>query len=222
MLIVEIVLMIRTKKIILITIGCLAALLIILSGAVYSIKYYRVSKQAKANIIAGDPLSKRAADAYVYAAMHKMNTNYVILVDYSIPSGTPRLFVWDYKKNGIAAKCHVMHGPGLGSTDETPVFSNKMGSECSSLGKFRVTKEHGTKYERSYRLRGLQFSNYNARRRGLLIHSSKWVDRWLWKEYIPLHAVSCQGCITVSPKGLNYLEKLINSESEPLLLWSYY
>ena len=163
----------------------------------------------------------RATEALDYAKAHKLNTNYVLLVDYSIPSGTPRLFVWDFSRNKIVARTYVMHGVGKGSTAEKPVFSNAVGSECSSLGKFKVTKFHGGKIKRSYRLIGLEATNSNAWRRGIMIHRSTWVDRWCWTEYIPLHEPSCQGCITVSSKGMTYLEKLINNESEPILLWSY-
>lgn len=166
-------------------------------------------------------LEQRAAIAYKYAERHKMNTNYALLLDYSIPSGTPRLFVWDFNKNKVIARTYVMHGVGGGSTMSNPVFSNKRGSKCSSLGHFVVTKEHGNKIKRSFRLKGLDRSCSNAYSRGLMIHRSTWVDSWCWNKYIPLHYESCQGCVTVSSKGMNYLERLINSESEPLLLWSY-
>ena len=166
-------------------------------------------------------IEQRAAEALEYAKKHKLNTNYVLLVDYSIPSGTPPMFIWDYSKNKVAARTYVMHGPGGGSTAEKPVFSNKIGSKCSSLGKFEVTKYHGSKLKRSYRMKGLEKSNSNAWRRGIMIHRSTWVDVNCSRKYIPLHEPSCQGCITVSSKGMNYLEKLIGKEDKNLLLWSY-
>ena len=169
----------------------------------------------------GISIEERASKAYHYAKRHGMNTNYALLLDYSVPSGTPRLFVWDFNKNMIVARTYAMHGVGGGSTMSEPVFSNKKGSKCSSIGRFEVTKNHGNKVKRSYRLKGLDKSCSNAYRRGLMIHRSTWVDRWCWKEYIPLHEESCQGCVTVSSKGMRYLERLIQSQSEPILLWSY-
>ena len=168
-----------------------------------------------------DPLAIRAAEALAYARKHHLNTEYVLLLDYSIPSGTPRLFVWDYERDKVVARTYVMHGVGGGSTAKEPVFSNTAGSKCSSVGKFKVLKSHGAKLRRSYRLQGLERSNSHAYKRGIMIHRSTWVDKWCWKKYIPLHEPSCQGCITVSSKGMSYLEKLIKSESTPLLLWSY-
>lgn len=166
-------------------------------------------------------IEERAESAYQYAKRHGMNTDYVFLIDYSIPSGIPRLFVWDFNRHKVVAKTYVMHGPGGGSTAREPVFSNKRGSNCSSLGRFAVTKKHGNKVKRSFRLKGLDSSCSNAYRRGIMIHRSTWVDRHCRKKYIPLHSGSCQGCVTVSSRGMNYLERLINSQSKTILLWSY-
>ena len=47
-------------------------------------------------------------------------------------------------------------------------------------------------------------------------------DNHCWMRYIPLHRSSCQGCVTVSSKGMRYLWQLVNNEEKPLLLWSYY
>ena len=38
---------------------------------------------------------------------------------------------------------------------------------------------------------------------------------------IPLHRASCQGCVTVSTRGMDYLWDLVNREKKPLLLWNY-
>ena len=114
-----------------------------------------------------------------------------------------------------------MHGPGKGSTDKHPVFSNEPGSECSALGRFLVTKEHGVTLRRSFRLKGMDMDNQTAYVRGLMIHSSGWVNNHCWMRYIPLHRSSCQGCVTVSSKGMRYLWRLVNNEEKPLLLWSY-
>ena len=65
------------------------------------------------------------AEALVYTRKHNLNTDYVLLLDYSIPSGTPRLFVWDYNRDKVVARTYVMHGVGGGSTAKEPVFSNK-------------------------------------------------------------------------------------------------
>lgn len=166
-------------------------------------------------------VEERAVKALSFAKRHNMNEHYALFVDYSIPSGTPRLFVWDFRQKKIVARTYVMHGSGGGSTDKRPKFSNKLGSECSSLGRFLVTKEHGNNLKRSFRLKGMDKDNQTAYARGLMIHCSYWIDKWCWKKYIPLHRSSCMGCVTVSSRGMNYLWKLVNKEKKPLLLWNY-
>lgn len=166
-------------------------------------------------------IEERAERAMDFARSHNMNEHYALFVDYGIPSGTPRLFVWDFNQKKIIASTYVMHGPGGGSTDERPRFSNKSGSECSALGRFLVTKDHGNRLKRSFRLKGLDMDNQSAYARGLMIHRSGWVDSHCWMRYIPLHRTSCKGCVTVSSRGMSYLEELINKEEKPLLLWHF-
>ena len=166
-------------------------------------------------------IDERAEKALAFAKQHNMNEHYALFVDYSIPSGTPRLFVWDFQQKKIVASTYVMHGPGGGSTDKRPRFSNKPGSNCSSLGRFLVTKEQGNSLKRSFRLKGLDIDNQTAYARGLMIHCSYWVDKWCWKKHIPLHRASCLGCVTVSSRGMNYLWPLISGEKKAILLWNF-
>ena len=166
-------------------------------------------------------IEERAEKALAFAKRHDMNEHYALFVDYVIPSGTPRLFVWDFHQKKIVASTYVMHGPGGGSTDERPRFSNKPGSGCSSLGRFLVTKEHGNRNKRGFRIKGLDIDNQSAYARALMIHGSRWVDSHCWMRYIPLHRTSCQGYVTVSSRGMNYLYSLISKEKKPLLLWNF-
>jgi len=166
-------------------------------------------------------LGKCAIEAKDYAKVRNLNDRYCIFVDFSIPSGTPRVFVWSFEKEKVVYKTYSMHGPGKGSTAEKPVFSNVPGSNCSSLGHFAVTKEHGTLNKRGFRIKGLDVANRTAYARGLMIHRAKWVDNNCWRDYIPLQPKVCLGCITVSSKGMNYLAKLIEGEEKQILLWSF-
>ena len=166
-------------------------------------------------------IEARAEKALAFAHRHNMNEHYALFVDYGIPSGKPRLFVWDFRQKKIVATTYVMHGPGGGSTDERPRFSNRPGSGCSSLGRFLVTKEHGNRNKRGFRIKGMDVDNQSAYARALMIHGAGWVDRHCWKRYIPLNGKCCQGCVTVSSRGMNYLYSLISKEKKPLLLWNF-
>ena len=166
-------------------------------------------------------LSKCAVEVKDYAKVRNLNDRYCIFVDYSIPSGTPRVFVWSFEKEKVVYRTYTMHGPGRGSTAEKPVFSNMPGSKCSSLGHFAVTKDRGNRNKSGYRIKGLDVANKTAYGRGLMIHRAKWVDKNCWREYIPLQPKCCLGCITVSTRGMNYLDKLIKGEKKQILLWSF-
>jgi len=164
----------------------------------------------------------RAEKALQYAERKGMNAHYCIFLDYSIPSGKPRLFVWSFEKGRIIYSGHAMHGPGKGSTDESPVFSNVYGSHCSSVGKFEVTRDRGTRNKTGLRLKGLELSNKSAYSRGIMIHGSRWVDTNKWRKFIPLNEKYCQGCVTVSTRDMAYINRLLGKEDRNLLLWSYY
>lgn len=168
-----------------------------------------------------ESIEARAAQALKYAGRRGMSTNYCVFVDYGIPSGSPRLFVWSFAEGMIIYRGYAMHGPGKGSTAEMPVFSNVPGSHCSSLGKFEVTRQHGVRNKTGYCLKGLERSNSLAYSRGIMIHSSRWVDRNTWRRYIPLNGRCCLGCVTVSSKDMRFIGRLVEKEDRNLLLWSY-
>ena len=169
-----------------------------------------------------EDLEFRAGKALKYAQRRGLNENYCLFLDYGIPSGKPRLFVWSFSEGRVVYSGYAMHGPGKGSTDETPVFSNVPGSNCSSLGRFEVTRKRGRRNKTGFYLKGLEFSNSSAYSRGIMIHSSKWVDRNRWRRYIPLNEKSCLGCVTVSTRDMAYINRLVGKEQGNLLLWSYY
>lgn len=210
----------KTKRVVAV-IAVVLMLLVAFSAGYYVAKYYGPTSPKASEFSNYEGLEERASVAKVHARRRNLNEDYCLFVDYAIPSGTPRLFVWSFKENKVVASSYVMHGPGMGSTAEKPVFSNRPGSNCSALGRFEVTKHHGSKLKRSFRLQGLDRDNKTAFARGLMIHCSTWVDANCWRKYIPLHAMSCKGCVTVSSQGMNYLERLITSEEKNLLLWSF-
>lgn len=165
--------------------------------------------------------AERAEAALRFAKRHNLSEQYAIFVNYGIPSGEPRMQVWDFKKGTVVLTSPVMHGPGNGSTDTVPQFSDLPGSRCSTLGRFRVTGEHGTKIMRSCRLKGLDINNRNAYSRGLMIHAAKWVNTHRNVQYIPLNEVACAGCVTISSNAMTQLLHIIGSQHKQLLLWNY-
>lgn len=138
-----------------------------------------------------------------YCKRRGFSTDYYILVDFSIPSGKRRFFIYDLKQEKGILSSYCMHGSGKGNTDATPKFSNELGSGCSSLGRYVMVGKGSTRFKNCVRLRGLDDTNYMAETRGILIHSAGKVNRFYGQtEYIPIGSES-EGCFTVSRECVN-------------------
>ena len=86
--------------------GCFTAMLLLtLVVAVFSLywawKYYGLPEWPDHREY--KTIEERAEKALAFAKRHNMNEHYAMFVDYGIPSGTPRLFVWDFHHQKIIA-----------------------------------------------------------------------------------------------------------------------
>ena len=61
-------------------------------------------------------LQEKALAAKAYCIENGFNTNYCFLIDFSIPSGKKRFFVWDFKGDSIKYSSLCAHGYGKEST----------------------------------------------------------------------------------------------------------
>jgi len=151
------------------------------------------------------------------------STDYYILVDFSIPSGKKRFFIYDLQQGKRVLSSYCMHGSGKGNTDAKPKFSNEFGSGCSSLGRY-VMVGKGRKFKNSIRLRGLDKTNYLAEARGILIHSAGKVTRFSGeREYIPIGSES-RGCFTVSRGCVEKVMEIYRQSSrrKPVMVYAKY
>jgi hypothetical protein len=98
------------------------------------------------------------------------------VIDYSIPSTEPRLFVFDLASNRLLFREHVAHGVNSGGNRTTQV-SNINGSRQTSLGLFVTAETYYGKHGYSLRLQGLERGfNHLARERAIVIHGAPYVD----------------------------------------------
>ena len=159
------------------------------------------------------------------ASRHKASTRYMMLVDYSIPSNKDRFFVWDTEADGIVYATWCAHGCGGGSTAEKPVFSNKPGSNCSSLGLYIVERGTGVSPRWGYTYHavdGLEATNSNARRREIIIHYWHSVtDDWQVKISEPMRCDHrSEGCFTLPKPSFWKIDEYIQSERKRILLYA--
>jgi hypothetical protein len=102
--------------------------------------------------------------------------NLLTVIDYSIPSSQPRLFVFDLAAHKLLFRELVAHGKNSGD-NRTSAFSNDPGSLETSLGLFVTAEPYigGNGY--SLRLRGLEEGfNDNAWDRMIVMHGAKYVS----------------------------------------------
>ncbi len=106
----------------------------------------------------------------------------LVVVDYSKPSSQRRLSVVDLKTGRARMNSLVAHGVNSGLLYATN-FSDRVGSNQSSLGLYRIAEPYVGKHGPSLRLDGLDPGfNINARRRAIVIHSADYVSKDAMRE----------------------------------------
>lgn len=98
------------------------------------------------------------------------------VIDYSLPSTQPRLWVFDLQPARLLYAEHVAHGRATGD-NMARQFSNRDGSNQSSLGVFRTSETYVGGNGYSLRMDGLESGvNDNARERLIVMHGADYVD----------------------------------------------
>ena len=161
-----------------------------------------------------------------YCHKKGLSENYAIVVDFSKSSGKHRFFVCDLKKYEIISSSLCAHGSGKGSTMTKPVFSNEVGSNCSSLGHYAITGRHKMSSTGlpCFKLKGLDSSNDNAMKRGILIHSAKIVSLsrlGISPFYLPLDKRISSGCFASDIDMMDVVGDLVDKEIKSILLYAF-
>jgi len=152
-----------------------------------------------------------------YCKMHGFNAEVAFFSDMDIRSGRKRFFVVDLKKDSIVDAGLVAHGHCQNYASRKPSFSNEVGSNCTSLGMYKVGYKYDGSFGTAYKLHGLESSNSNAFDRFVVLHSHSCVPD---TESV-VGIFRSEGCPTVSPEFLSRLEKVIDHSSLPILLWVF-
>ena len=162
----------------------LAALLTLLTTAVF------VSGAAAAQPILADRLVAEAPSAnpkvLVLAARaaecaRKQGVlegfRHLAVIDYSLPSTQPRLWVFDVQRGRLLFQELVAHGRNTGEA-KAERFSNTEGSHMSSIGLFKTLEPYYGSNGYSLRLSGLDPGfNDNALARAIVMHGAPYVSQ---------------------------------------------
>lgn len=99
------------------------------------------------------------------------------IIDYSLPSTSKRLWVFDLKHRDLDYHELVAHGMRTGKNYAVR-FSNRRSSHESSLGLYRTLNPYYGRNGYSLRLQGLEPGfNSNAYSRGIVVHGADYVSR---------------------------------------------
>lgn len=159
-----------------------------------------------------------ALNAYFHAKRkHLTDKPIVTIVDYSLPSSKKRLAVADVQTGKVRFYTYVAHGRGSG-LDYATRFSNKPGTDASSLGVYLTGHTYYGKHGYSLRLHGLEPRfNGDAYRRDIVVHSAWYVS----KKFAQAHGRMGRswGCFALSRKVESAVVKAIRGNT---VLVGYY
>ncbi len=148
----------------------------------------------------------------------KYNTRICFLIDFKLPSGKNRFFVYDLHQKSILYAGLVAHGSGNKAFTTKVVISNIVESGCSSLGSYKISYKYKGRFGNAYKIIGLDSSNNNAFKRNVVLHAYDCVPD---NETYPMPICNSLGCPMVSYNFLKQLEKMIDTSSKPILLHIY-
>lgn len=182
-------------------------------------------KDAHSSIDDSSKLLMKAMEAKSFVEENGYNRDFCFLLDFSIPSGKKRFFIWDFKSQTIIKEFLVTHGTCDGPTVPAEMrkgvqFSNLVDSHCSSEGKYILGKRDYSSWgiRVKYWMHGLEASNDNAVNRVVVLHSWESVPD---KEVYPLSIVRSWGCPAVSNDAMWALDAMLQQQDLPTLLWIY-
>jgi len=129
------------------------------------------------------PLPRAEVLALAESAFHcaksrgDIERDVLAVIDYSLSSTDPRLWVVDMQTREVLFRDLVAHGRNSGEQFAT-AFSNVVGSKQSSLGLFRADEVYHGQHGYSLRLTGLEAGfNDRARERAIVMHGARYVSR---------------------------------------------
>lgn len=148
-----------------------------------------------------------------------LNKEIAFLIDMSISSSKNRFFIYDLDKNTIIDKGLVAHGIGseTGINDKL-IFSNIKNSLATSLGKYYVGHSYFGRFEKAYKLYGLDKTNSNAYKRNIVLHKNSDVP---YEEQL-YNICNSQGCPKVNEKFFKRIETIIDNSKTYIILVIFY
>jgi hypothetical protein len=139
------------------------------------------------------------------------------VIDYSLPSTTERLWVFDLEKASLLFHELVAHGRNSGE-NMTTHFSNRMNSRATSIGLFRTGETYEGSNGYSLRMDGLEAGvNDKAQQRAIVMHGASYVNESVVEKFGRLGR--SWGCPAVR---MGMARQIIDSLKGGQFVFSYY
>ena len=142
---------------------------------------------------------------------------HLAVIDYSLPSTQPRLWIFDVARGRLLHQELVAHGRNTGER-LAERFSNVEGSKMSSLGLYQAAETYYGSNGYSLRLRGLDAGfNDNALSRAIVMHGAPYVSEAIAERLGRIGR--SWGCPAVRPE---VARTIIDTLKGGALLFAYY
>jgi hypothetical protein len=151
-----------------------------------------------------------------FAKKNGYDTAYAFFCNMGMLSNKKRFFVVNLATMRIEQAGLVAHGRGRFSPFDKQ-YSNEPGSNCTALGRYKISGRYNGEYGLSYRMCGLDSSNKKASSRRIVLHSMPCIP----DTDAQMPACNSEGCPAVSPEFLCSLQKILDTRKKPVLLWIF-
>lgn len=131
-------------------------------------------------------------------------TDRVGIADFSPYSSTPRFYLVNME-DGRVDQFHVTHGRGSdpGHLGWLQNFSNQMGSNCTSRGAYLTQDLYYGQHGLSMRLQGLDYDNFMAMDRAIVVHGAWYAEPDMIARYGKLGR--SEGCFAFAQADLSVI-----------------
>lgn len=177
---------------------------------------------ASCSAVAAEHAPSKSAYRYALEAYHCAEQKGLVknpkltIIDYTLPSDSNRLWVLDMKNHQVLYNIRVAHGKGSGLR-YAKYFSNKIGSDATSLGTFLTLNSYQGKHGYSLRVKGLEKGlDDNALRRDIVMHSAWYVNSNFAHKYDRIGR--SWGCFAINQKDIR---QVVNSIKGGSIIFAY-
>jgi L,D-transpeptidase catalytic domain len=180
--------------------------------------YTRVKPEMGTEKYAETVLQQKVNQLKRFAIENNYDTTVAFFIDMQVKSGHNRFLVVDLSSGAILKKALVAHGKGNEQFTFNRKFSNDEGSNCTSLGMYKIGKAYTGAFGLSYKLYGLSKTNNNALKRYVVLHAMGSIPETESKWPI----TQTEGCPAVAPSFLAELAPVLDKAEKNILLYIYF